>query len=251
MVWSRVSLLVDQGTPNAESILLTGAPGGAVTGCIRGAGGTIPQSHAAGALASLTIKVQAHATQGLGTGSDGCIGDAAAKNAMYMDYFSVNGNYYGTAASAGPNYKMLMEPSCRRPASPCSTRGERKPWALKRSPRFARGFTAETETTSSTIRNSPTRSRGTGERCQGRYFRHARQRHRIVGNHRQPFAGDVRTSAVRGQCSSSTSSAAYEGAQPILVTMQPMAHPLRRVSREALSPAPTFARRPLANALRI
>jgi Chitobiase/beta-hexosaminidase C-terminal domain len=55
-------LLVDQGTSTAESILLTGTPGGAVTGCIRGAGGTTAQPHLAGALASLTVKVQAHAT---------------------------------------------------------------------------------------------------------------------------------------------------------------------------------------------
>jgi hypothetical protein len=101
-------LLVDQGTPNAESILLLGAPGGAVTGCIRGAGGTTAHAHAADALASLTVKVQAHATQGIGTGSSGCIGSSAAKNAMYMDYLSLNGNYYGTAASSGPNYKTLM-----------------------------------------------------------------------------------------------------------------------------------------------
>jgi hypothetical protein len=101
-------LLVDQGTSNAESILLTGTPGGAVTGCIRGAGGTTAQPHSSGALASLTVKVQAHATQGIGTGSSGCIGPSAAGNAMYMDYLSLNGNYYGTGASSGPNYQTLM-----------------------------------------------------------------------------------------------------------------------------------------------
>jgi Chitobiase/beta-hexosaminidase C-terminal domain len=101
-------LLVDQGTPSAESILLTGIPGGEVTGCIRGAGGTTAQSHAAGALASLTVKVQAHATQGVGTGSSGCAGSSDAKNAMYMDYLSLNGSYYGTGASSGPNYQALM-----------------------------------------------------------------------------------------------------------------------------------------------
>jgi hypothetical protein len=101
-------LLVDQGTPSAESILLTGAPGGAVTGCLRGAGGTTAHPHSAGALASLTVKVQAHATQGVGTGSSGCIGPSAAGNAMYMDYLSLNGNYYGTGASSGPNYQTLM-----------------------------------------------------------------------------------------------------------------------------------------------
>jgi hypothetical protein len=101
-------LLVDQGTSSAESILLTGTPGGAVTGCIRGAGGTTAQPHASGALASLTVKVQAHATQGAGAGSSGCIGPSAAGNAMYMDYLSLNGNYYGTGASSGPNYQTLM-----------------------------------------------------------------------------------------------------------------------------------------------
>jgi hypothetical protein len=101
-------LLVDQGTSTAESILLTGAPGGEVTGCIRGAGGTTAQPHSEGALASLTVKVQAHATQGVGTGSSGCTGASAAKNAMYMDYLSLNGNYYGTGASSGPNYQTLM-----------------------------------------------------------------------------------------------------------------------------------------------
>jgi len=100
-------LLVDQGTPNAESILLTGPPGGTVTDCIRGAGGTTPHAHAQGAPASLTVKVQAHATQGVG-GSSVCIGPSGAKNAMYMDYLSLNGNYYGTAASSGPNYQTLM-----------------------------------------------------------------------------------------------------------------------------------------------
>jgi hypothetical protein len=109
-------LLVDQGTANAESILLTGTPGGAVTGCIRGAGGTTAQSHASGALASLTVKVQAHATQGVGTGSTGCIGPSAAKNAMYMDYLSLNGNYYGTGASSGPNYRMLMGDGLPQPS---------------------------------------------------------------------------------------------------------------------------------------
>jgi len=101
-------LLVDQGTSSAESILLTGTPGGPVTGCIRGAGGTTAQPHSSGALASLTVKVQAHATQGAGTGSSGCTGPAAAGNAMYMDYLSLNGNYYGSGASSGPNYQSLM-----------------------------------------------------------------------------------------------------------------------------------------------
>jgi Chitobiase/beta-hexosaminidase C-terminal domain len=96
-------LLVDQGTASAESILLTGAPGGAVTGCIRGAGGTTAHAHESGALASLTVKVQAHATQGTGMGSTGCTGSGDAGNAMYMDYLSLNGNYYGTG-----NYKALM-----------------------------------------------------------------------------------------------------------------------------------------------
>ncbi len=96
-------LFVDQGTQKAESILLIGAPGGPITDCIRGVGGTSPQSHAAGAFASLTVKVQAHATQGDGAGSTGCIGDANAKNVMYMDYLSLNGNYYGIAA-----YQSLM-----------------------------------------------------------------------------------------------------------------------------------------------
>ena len=27
---------------------------------------------------------------------------------MYMDYLSLNGNYYGTAAPSGPNYQTLM-----------------------------------------------------------------------------------------------------------------------------------------------
>jgi hypothetical protein len=27
---------------------------------------------------------------------------------MYMDYLSLNGNYYGTGASSGPNYQALM-----------------------------------------------------------------------------------------------------------------------------------------------
>ena len=101
-------LFVDQGTPTAESILLTGTPGGEVTGCIRGAGGTTAQPHGAGALASLTVKVQAHATQGDGTGSSGCTGTSDAGNAMYMDYLSLNGNYYGTGADAGPNCQALM-----------------------------------------------------------------------------------------------------------------------------------------------
>jgi hypothetical protein len=101
-------LLVDQGTSSAESILLTGAPGGEVTGCVRGAGGTTAQPHAAGALASLTVKVQAHATQGAGAGSSGCTGPSAAGNVMYMDYLSLNGNYYGTGASSGPDYQALM-----------------------------------------------------------------------------------------------------------------------------------------------
>ncbi|HEY1955130.1 MAG TPA: chitobiase/beta-hexosaminidase C-terminal domain-containing protein [Polyangiaceae bacterium] len=109
-------LLVDQGTANAESILLTGTPGGTVTGCIRGAGGTTPHAHAAGALASLTVKVQAHATQGVGTGSSGCIGPSAAKNAMYMDYLALNGNYYGTSASSGPSYSMLMGAALPEPS---------------------------------------------------------------------------------------------------------------------------------------
>ena len=109
-------LLVDQGTANAESILLTGAPGGPVTGCIRGAGGTTPHAHANGALASLTVKVQAHATQGAGQGSSGCIGPSAAGNAMYMDYLSLNGNYYGTAASSGPNYQTLMGVALPQPS---------------------------------------------------------------------------------------------------------------------------------------
>jgi Chitobiase/beta-hexosaminidase C-terminal domain len=102
-------LLVDQGTAQAESILLTGTPGGAVTGCVRGAGATSAQSHSPGALASLTVKVQAHATQGPGTANTTvCIGKSAAGNAMYMDYLSLNGNYYGTDAASGPNYKTLM-----------------------------------------------------------------------------------------------------------------------------------------------
>jgi hypothetical protein len=109
-------LLVDQGTANAESILLTGAPGGAVTGCIRGAGGTTAHAHASGALASLTVKVQAHATQGAGTASTVCTGPSAAGNAMFMDYLSLNGNYYGTKASSGPNYQTLMGLELPRPS---------------------------------------------------------------------------------------------------------------------------------------
>jgi len=101
-------LLVDQGTSNAESILLTGPPGGPVMDCIRGAGGTTARAHAAGALASLTVKVQAHATQGGGSGSSGCIGPSGAGNVMYMDYLSLNGNYYGTGAPSGTNYQTLM-----------------------------------------------------------------------------------------------------------------------------------------------
>jgi hypothetical protein len=101
-------LLVDQGTGSAESILLTGPPGGPVTGCVRGAGGTPTYQHKAGTFASLTVKVQAHATQGVGTGSTGCIGPAEAKNAMYMDYLSLNGNYYGTGASQGRDFRTLM-----------------------------------------------------------------------------------------------------------------------------------------------
>jgi len=102
-------LLVDQGTPTAESILLIGSPGGAVMGCMRGAGGTTAYPHASGALASLTVKVQAHATQGVGPATaSGCIGSSLAENAMYMDYLSLNGNYYGTGADGGPNYQTLM-----------------------------------------------------------------------------------------------------------------------------------------------
>ena len=101
-------LFIDQGTSRAESILLTGSPGGSVTGCIRGAGGTAAQPHAADALASLAVKVQAHATQGAGLGSSGCTGPAAAGNVMYLDYLSLNGNFYGTGASSGPNYQALM-----------------------------------------------------------------------------------------------------------------------------------------------
>lgn len=68
-------LLVDQGTPTAESILLIGTPGGAVMGCIRGAGGTTAHPHSSGAFASLTVKVQAHATQGVGpAAANGCTG---------------------------------------------------------------------------------------------------------------------------------------------------------------------------------
>ena len=109
-------LLIDQGTPSAESILLTGTPGGEVTGCIRGAGGTTAQPHSSGALASLTVKVQAHATQGVGDTGTVCIGSAAAKNAMYMDYLSLNGNYHGTGASSGPNYQALMGLGLHQPS---------------------------------------------------------------------------------------------------------------------------------------
>jgi hypothetical protein len=95
-------LLIDQGLSTAESVLLTGTPGGAVTGCMRGIGGTTAHAHAANALATLFVKVQAHATQDITTGATCNVGTTNA-NAMYMDYLSLNGNYYGTAA-----YQPLM-----------------------------------------------------------------------------------------------------------------------------------------------
>jgi hypothetical protein len=95
-------LLIDQGLSTAESVLLTGTPGGSVTGCMRGIGGTTAHAHAANALATLFVKVQAHATQDITTGATCNVGTSNA-NAMYMDYLSLNGNYYGTAA-----YQPLM-----------------------------------------------------------------------------------------------------------------------------------------------
>jgi hypothetical protein len=91
---------VDQGNGSIETIHLDGPPGGPITGCERGVGGTA-HSHSAGALMSEAVKIQAHATHDVGTGAS-CIG-ATAPNAMFMDYFSANGNYYGT-----PAYKNLM-----------------------------------------------------------------------------------------------------------------------------------------------
>ncbi len=95
-------LIIDQGLSSAESVLLTGTPGGSVTGCQRGIGGTTAHTHAANALASLFVKVQAHATQDITTGATCNVGTSNA-NAMYMDYLSLNGNYYGTA-----DYQSLM-----------------------------------------------------------------------------------------------------------------------------------------------
>lgn len=100
-------LFVDQDTSNAESELLIGpSPGATPTAVIRGVGGTTPHSHSSGAFAVLAVKVQVHATRDLGAGASGCIGTVSSgnpPNAMYFDYLSLNGNYYGTAA-----YQSLM-----------------------------------------------------------------------------------------------------------------------------------------------
>jgi hypothetical protein len=111
-------LLVDQGTTSAESILLLGSPGGSITGCMRGAGGTTPHSHAANALATEMVKVMSHATQAMGTGSSGCSGSSAAVQALFMDYVSINGNYYGTGLATGTNtldFQTLMGKSLGTP----------------------------------------------------------------------------------------------------------------------------------------
>jgi hypothetical protein len=95
-------LLVDQGTAQRRIHTAYWASGGNGDGLHSWGRGDDPSRPRTGALASLTVKVQAHATQGVGIGSSACIGSSGAKNAMYMDYLSLNGNYYGTGASSGP-----------------------------------------------------------------------------------------------------------------------------------------------------
>jgi hypothetical protein len=101
-------LLLEQGTSKAESILMTGLPGGSITGCVR----LSPQAHAVNALASEMVKVQVHATSySANAGGGTCNVGTANANAMYMDYIDINGIYYGTGAVTGANaldFQTLM-----------------------------------------------------------------------------------------------------------------------------------------------
>jgi hypothetical protein len=99
-------LLVDQGTANAESELCVGPAGSPCSSVVRGIGGTTPHAHAAGAFATMAVKIQTHATQDVATSGSGCIGTSNA-NAMYEDYLCMNGNCYGTSQSLTPLGKSV------------------------------------------------------------------------------------------------------------------------------------------------
>lgn len=105
----RSYLLVDQGTANAESIFITGLSGNTVTSCVRGAGGTTPHTHSAGALASDTVLIQVDATHGpsAATGTRNCTsGPPEAPDAYYYNYVMANGYFYGTSQA-----EVLLTPS--------------------------------------------------------------------------------------------------------------------------------------------
>ena len=93
-------LLWDMGTSNAETVQLLGPPGGSITGCVRGVGGTA-HTHAANSLATETVLFQYHATHGpASTSSNTCVsGEPKAPDALFYDYVNINNNYYGTAAA--------------------------------------------------------------------------------------------------------------------------------------------------------
>jgi hypothetical protein len=95
-------LLWDMGTSNAESVQLLGAPGGSITGCVRGVGGTA-HSHATNSLATETVLFQYHATHGpASTTSNTCVaGEPKAPDALFYDYVNINNNIYATAAAMG------------------------------------------------------------------------------------------------------------------------------------------------------
>jgi hypothetical protein len=64
------------------------------------------------ALGTMMVKVMAHATQGTANAGGGsCNVGTANANAMFMDYLSIQGNYYGTGAATSGNaldYQTLM-----------------------------------------------------------------------------------------------------------------------------------------------
>jgi hypothetical protein len=101
-------LTADQGTANAESLLMLGSPGGAITGCWRPS----PKSHASGAQVSEMVKVMVHATQYVANASGGtCNVGTANANAMYMDYLSINGRVLWDRRGDGHEHSLTFRPS--------------------------------------------------------------------------------------------------------------------------------------------
>jgi hypothetical protein len=113
-------VIIDAGLSNEETILLLGRWGSTtITGCLRGEGGHTIFSHSSGAKVSMFVKIQVHQTRGVGTGSS-CPGAPAAVNALYMDYASLNGAYYGTSGGVN-NYQTLMGLSLPSPSITVAT----------------------------------------------------------------------------------------------------------------------------------